>query len=555
MENLTPKTTLLARLRGHRLTTTFVLLGTLSAGILVGSVITRNVSGKEQQSVDSSDARPLTIPDPVTLSNGFSKIAKEVGPAVVNINTEETAKPLATNKKRIVPRNHPAIPQSPNGDGSDDNSQQGDMQDFFNRFFGGQNGQGGDDGSDGPDGGSRRALGSGFIVDSRGYIITNNHVVDKADKIYVKLSTDPDGGPGDNGRPAHVVGVDKDTDIAVIKIDAKEPLPTIKLGNSDGAQVGDWVLAVGSPFALAKTVTAGIVSAKNRSIPDGQQSQFQRFIQTDAAINPGNSGGPLVDMTGAVIGMNTAIYTQSAGSEGVGFAMPSNTIINVYNMLIGPDHKVTRGSIGISFQPSISSAVTRMYGFTGGGVMVNNVDPNASAAKAGIKPDDIIVSIDGRPIKDGDDLVDDISRRKVGSTIQLGYLREGKKQVSTVTITDRSKIFTAQVAADDDSSAPAESDAGQGKLGITVSAMPSAMSSKLGIKGVVVTAVRPDSFAEDIGIFKGYVIVAINKIPVTDEASYKAIVNKLKSGEDVVFVVRNPVQKQGGNSYVGGTLP
>jgi serine protease Do len=551
-EPSTPKPALLARLRGHRLATTFVLLATLSAGILIGSVVTHGVSGKEQQAVDSSDARPLSIPDPVTLSNGFSKIAKEVGPAVVNINTEETAKPLSS--KKGLRRGHPAIPQqNPDGDGSDDNSQQGDMQDFFNRFFGGQNGQGGDD--DGSDGGSRRALGSGFIVDSRGYIITNNHVVDKADKIYVKLSTDPDGGPGDNGRPAHVVGVDKDTDIAVIKIDAKEPLPTIKLGNSDGAQVGDWVLAVGSPFALAKTVTAGIVSAKNRSIPDGQQSQFQRFIQTDAAINPGNSGGPLVDMTGSVIGMNTAIYTQSAGSEGVGFAMPSNTIINVYNMLIGPDHKVTRGSIGISFQPSISSAVTRMYGFTGGGVMVNNVDPNASAAKAGIKPDDIIVSVDGRPIKDGDDLVDDISRRKVGSTIQLGFLRDGKKQVVTVAITDRSKIFVTQAAADDDNSAPAESDAGQGKLGITVSAVPPALASKLGTKGVVVTAVRPDSFADDIGLFKGYVIVAINKIPVTDEASYKAIVSKLKSGEDVVFVVRNPLQKQSGNSYVGGTLP
>jgi serine protease Do len=556
METPAPKPSPFARLRGHRLTTTFVLLATLSIGILAGSVMTRSVSGKAQ-AVDSSDARPLAIPDPVILSNGFSKIAKEVGPAVVNINTEETEKPVVPNRKRL-PRNHPAVPQTPNGgDGSDDNAPQapGDMQDFFNRFFGGQGGPGGQDGDDGSDGGSRRALGSGFIVDSRGYIITNNHVVDKADKIYVKLSTDPDGGPGDNGRPAHVVGVDKDTDIAVIKIDAKEPLPTIKLGNSDGAQVGDWVLAVGSPFALAKTVTAGIVSAKNRAI-DGNQSQFQRFIQTDAAINPGNSGGPLVDMTGSVIGMNTAIYTQSAGSEGVGFAMPSNTIINVYNMLIGPEHKVIRGSIGISFQGSLSSAVTRMYGFTGGGVMVNSVDPNASAAKAGIKPDDIIVSIDGRPIKDGDELVEDISSRKVGSTIQLGYLRDGKKQVATVSITDRSKIFADSAKESDDSSTPAEPDAGQGKLGITVSAVPAALASKLGgIKGVLVTSVRPDSFADDIQMSKGLIIVAINKRPVTDEASYKAIVNTLKSGDDVVFVVRNPLQKQSGNSYVGGTLP
>ena len=555
MDTSKPRPDLLARLRSHRLTTTFVLLATLSVGILAGSVLTRGVSGKEQQ-VDSSDARPLSIPNPVTLSNGFSQIAKEVGPAVVNINTEEVAKPV-TSKKRL-PRNHPAVPQNPNGDdGSDDSAPQspGDMQDFFNRFFGGQGGQGGQGDDDGSDGGSRRALGSGFIVDSRGYIITNNHVVDKADRIYVKLSTDPDGGPGDNGRPAHVIGVDKDTDIAVIKIDAKEPLPTIKLGNSDGAQVGDWVLAVGSPFALAKTVTAGIVSAKNRAIEGGQQSQFQRFIQTDAAINPGNSGGPLVDMTGAVIGMNTAIYTQSAGSEGVGFAMPSNTIINVYNMLIGPEHKVVRGSIGITFQPTIASAVTRMYGFTGGGVMINGVDPAAPAAKAGLKPDDVIISIDGRPIKDGDDLVDDISRRKVGSTVQLGFLREGKKESAAVQISDRSKIFAALNADADDSSSPAEPDTGQSKLGITVSAVTPAMSSKLGVKGVVVTAVRPDSFADDIGLFKGYVIVAINRKPVTDESSYKAIIASLKSGDDVVFVIRNPLQKQSGNSYVGGTLP
>jgi serine protease Do len=556
METPEQKTGLLARLGNHRLSTTFVLLGTLSVGILAGSVLTKNVSGKAQ-AVDSSDARPLAIPDPVVLSNGFSKIAKQVGPAVVNINTEETAKPAVPNRKRL-PRNHPAVPQNPNGDdGSDDNAPQspGDMQDFFNRFFGGQGGQGGDDGSDGPDGGSRRALGSGFIVDSRGYIITNNHVVDKADKIYVKLSTDPDGGPGDNGRPAHVIGVDKDTDIAVIKIDAKEPLPTIKLGNSDGAQVGDWVLAVGSPFALAKTVTAGIVSAKNRTI-DGNPSQFQRFIQTDAAINPGNSGGPLVDMTGSVIGMNTAIYTQSAGSEGVGFAMPSNTIINVYNMLIGPEHKVIRGSIGISFQPAFSAAVTREYGFSNGGVMIASVDPNAPAAKAGLKPDDVIVSIDGRPIKDGDELVEDISSRRVGSTVQLGYLRNGQKLAATVGITDRSKLFAGQAGGDsDDNSAPAEADAGQGKLGITVTALPAALSSKLGVKGVVVSSVRTDSFADDIGLSKGNVIVAINKKPVTDEASYKAIVATLKSGEDVVFVVRNPMQKQGGNSYFGGTLP
>ena len=214
---------LLDRIRDRRLTATFTILATLSLGILVGSVITSNVSGKEQ-AVDSSDAKPIVIPNPVVLSNGFSQIVKEVSPAVVNINTEELPKQSATRRGR----------------GGDDNPQTpGDMQDFFNRFFGGQGGGQGDDDSDGGSSSERRALGSGFIVDPRGYIITNNHVVDGADKIYVKLSTDPDADDGDNGRPATVVGVDKDTDIAAIKIDAKQALPTIKLGNSDGAQVGD----------------------------------------------------------------------------------------------------------------------------------------------------------------------------------------------------------------------------------------------------------------------------------------------------------------------------
>ena len=535
-------------MRAHRLTTTFTLLATLSIGILVGSVITQNVSGKEQ-SVDTSDAKPIVIPSPVTLSNGFAQIVKEVGPAVVNINTEEIPKPTANR------RNRRGMQQSPD-DGDD--SQQGDMQDFFNRFFGGQ---GGPDDGDGVAGAERRALGSGFIVDPRGYIITNNHVVDKADKIFVKLSTDPENQVGNEGRPAHVIGVDKDTDIAVIKIDTDKPLPTIKLGNSDGAQVGDWVLAIGSPFSLSQTVTAGIISAKDRSIdergPNGlSQSQFQRFIQTDASINPGNSGGPLVNMAGQVVGMNTAIYTQSMGSVGLGFAMPSNTIAKIYNMLIGPEHKVVRGSIGISFQSGVSSAVNRMYGISSG-VIVSTVTPTGGAAKAGIKPGDAIISIDGRDIKGGDDLVNDISARKVGSTVKLGYLRDGKKAVADVVIGDRAKTY-AELAGggDDDDSGPATSDAGKTTLGITVSTIPPAIASRTGIsKGVIVTTVRPGSFADEIALGKGAIITEINKKPVTDEASYRAIVSTLKSKDDVVFVIHSPLQKNSGNTYVGGTLP
>ena len=545
-------------MRTHRLTTTFALLATLSIGILVGSVLTNNVSGKEQAKIDTSDATPLVIPSPVALSNGFSQIVKEVGPAVVNINTEEIPKQSAT------PRNRRGLQGPPSQNGNND--QQGDMQDFFNRFFGGQGGQGGqgDEGGDGSmGGGERRALGSGFIVDPRGYIITNDHVVDKADKIYVKLSTDPDGATSE-GRPAHVVGVDKETDIAVIKIDTDKPLPTIKLGNSDGAQVGDWVLAIGSPLGLSKTVTAGIISAKDRSgedinndpSPNGiAQGQFQRFIQTDASINPGNSGGPLVDMAGQVVGMNTAIYTQSMGSVGLGFAMPSNTIAKIYNMLIGPQHKVVRGSIGISFQPGVNSAVNRMYGFSNG-VIVSTVTPSGGAAKAGLQPGDVIVSIDGRNIKGGDDLVDDISARQVGSTVKLGYLRNGKKDVASVVIGDRAKTYADLAGGEDDNSTPQPSDVGQTTLGISVSTIPSEIASKTGISsGVIVTSVRPGSFADEIGLGKGAIITAINKKPVTDEGSYRAIVSTLKSKDDVVFVVHSPMVKGGGNSYIGGTLP
>jgi serine protease Do len=535
------------KVRSHRLTTTFTLLSTLTVGVLAGSVLTRDVSGKEQQKIDSSDARPIVIPNPVTLGNGFSQIVKQVGPAVVNINTESL--PKQSVKKAPGRRNIP-VPNNPDGS-------QGDMQDFFNKFFGGQGGQGGDD--DDAAGGERRALGSGYIVDPRGYIITNNHVVDKADKIFVKLAADSDS--ADPGYAAHVIGVDTETDIAVIKIDAKQALPTIQLGNSDGAQVGDWVLAIGSPFGLSQTVSAGIVSAKNRSIDErdaqGLSKQFQRFIQTDAAINPGNSGGPLVDMSGKVIGMNTAIYTQSAGSEGVGFAMPSNIVAKVYNDLISPEHKVIRGSIGIQFQAAAASAVGRVYGFSNGGVIVGTVTKGGGAEKAGIKPGDILVSIGGRQIKDGDDLVNDISARKVGTDVQIGYLRDGKQHTASVTIGDRAKVYAAIAGTGgEDQSAPEESDAGQSKLGITVTALPAAASQRLGIQGgVTVSSVTPGSFADEIGLAKGALIIEINKQPVVDDASYRAVVSRLKTGDDVVFVVRDPRGgKNSGNNFLGGTL-
>ena len=549
----------LDRLRVRRLAFTFTILATLSAGILIGSIAAHGVKGSEQ--LNTADATPLKMANPQQLSNGFSQIAKEVGPAVVNINTESLPKERTTRNRRFRGHAQPLQPQDPdngNGGGDNDNGPDGnsqDFQDFFNRFFGGQNPEGPDGGGFDGGNGIRESLGSGFIVDPKGYIITNNHVVDKADKIFVKLSTDTN--PTDHGRPAKVVGVDKETDIAVIKIDTNTPLPTVKLGNSDSEQVGDWVLAVGSPFDLSQTVTAGIISAKNRSIEPGQQGQFQHFIQTDAAINPGNSGGPLVNMAGEVIGVNTAIFTQSNGYQGIGFAMPSSTVVDVYNDLIGSSHKVIRGSIGIRFQNNLSSAVGRVYGFKNG-VLISSVDATSPAAAAGLKTGDIITGIDGKPVKDGDDLVNNISARRPGTKVQMTYLRDGKQQTTTVGIIDRNELIGARNnASDDDQGGGDRGEVAQNKLGLTVRAITPEVATRIGTKGVQITAIKPGSFADELQqIVPGEVITAVNRHPVSNEKEFTNLVNGLKSGDDVVFTLVDPRAPKGsGDNYAGGTLP
>jgi serine protease Do len=543
---------LLERLRTRRLASTFTILTTLSAGIIIGSIVAHGVRGQESR-VNSSDATPLRVPAPKDLSTDFTRIAKEVGPAVVNINTETLPKEQQQGRRRPGQRFR-QMPQNPdNGNGDDNNDDQdqggqGGMQDFFNRFFG----MGPDQAQ--PDDQAREALGSGFIVDPKGYIITNNHVVDKADRIYVKLTTDPD---GNQGHPAKVIGIDKATDLAVIKIDIDHPLPTVRLGNSDASQVGDWVIAIGSPFTLQQTVTAGIVSAKNRTMP-GIQGQFQHFIQTDAAINPGNSGGPLLNMAGEVVGVNTAIFTQSAGYQGIGFAMPANTVVDVYNELIGPQHQVVRGSIGITFQPAVSSAVQRVYGAKTG-VIIRSVTPGLPADKAGLKPGDIITTIDGHPVKDGDDLVNQISVRKPGSSVQLGYTRDGKPSSATVAIIDRKTMEEKALGENDQEEGGGQEngmDTSQSKLGITVSDLPQNAPSAL--HGVLIQRVKPGSFADNemnMTGFEGSVITSVNKQPVHNKAEYNAIISGLKSGQDVVFNVVDPQHPRDGGILLGGTLP
>src|SRR6202158_5547304 len=391
------------RMKAHRWAYTLSILATLSVGILIGTVISYGVKGKEGQ---KGDATPLTLPSPQQMSNAFSQIAKQLEPSVVNINTESTIK--------NVHRRRGQNPDDEDGGG-------GGMDDFFNHFFGGPGGQAGP-GAEGPI--RERSLGSILIVDPKGYIVTNRHVVEKADRIRVQFEDDPPGVQHD----AKVIGTDQETDLAVIKVDMDRALPAAKMGNSDSMQVGDWVLAVGSPFGLSETVTAGIVSAKGRNIVPNRQ--FQSFIQTDAAINPGNSGGPLVNMTAEVIGINTAILTDTNAYAGVGFALPSNTVAQVYNQLVGPDHRVSRGSIGIMFNALDNPAIARVYG-TGSGVTIFDVTPGSPAEQAGLKVADRIVAVDGKSVKNGDELVSDIAARKPGSKIAVGFIRDGKKQETT----------------------------------------------------------------------------------------------------------------------------
>ncbi|MGC2183395.1 MAG: Do family serine endopeptidase [Terriglobales bacterium] len=518
------------RLKANRLAYSISILVTLTVGILIGTVISSGVKGQDKKS-SSSDAAMLTVPSPQTLSNQFSQISKQLEPSVVNINTESTIK--TPHRRRGVP----------NGD--DDANP---FDDFFDRFFGGPGGQGGQ----GPGGGAirERSLGSGVIVDPKGYIVTNRHVVEKADRIRVRLQDDPPGVLHE----AKVIGSDQETDLAVIKIDSDKALPVAKLGNSDSMQVGDWVLAVGSPFGLQETVTAGIVSAKGRNIVP--QRQFQSFIQTDAAINPGNSGGPLVNMTGEVIGINTAILTDTNAYAGVGFALPSNTVAQVYNQLVGPDHRVSRGSIGIMFNALDNPAIARVYG-TGSGVTISDVTPGSPAEQAGLKVGDTIVAVDGKAVKNGDELVADIAARKPGSKITVGFIRNGKKQDATATVADRAKLFAARLG-DDEEGGP-EAGPKESKLGVSVQTLTQEMADRLDVpagKGVIVKDVKAGSFAEDVGLSRGDIILEVNRQVVDNEEQFNRVTATLKSGQDVVFLVRQRgAGRQGGTIFLAGTLP
>jgi serine protease Do len=510
------------RFRANRLAFTLVILLTLSVGILIGTVVSVGVRGQERK---SAEATPLSVPAPRQLSNQFSQIAKTLEPAVVNINTESTIKPVARRR---------------GGQGQGQGDQDSPFGDFFDKFFGGQD--------SGPV--RERSLGSGVVVDAKGFIVTNRHVVEKADRVQVRLQDDPPGVQHD----AKVIGTDQETDLAVIKIEVNHPLPVAKLGNSESMQVGDWVLAVGSPFGLQATVTAGIVSAKGRNIVPNRQ--FQSFIQTDAAINPGNSGGPLVNLDGEVIGINTAILTDTNAYAGVGFALPSNTVVSVYNQLTGPEHRVQRGSIGIEFNAQENPAIARVYGVQSG-ITVSSVVAGSPADHAGLKVGDTIFAVDGKQVKNGDELVADIASRKPGDKITLGYFRNGKKEETAVTVADRAKLFASRLGEDEESGE--ETAPKQSKLGVTVRALTPQIADQLNVpsgKGVIVQDVKNGSFADDIGLTRGDVVLEINKQPVNSEEDFDRVQSGLKSGQDVVFLVRQRGSgRSDGTIFLAGTLP
>jgi serine protease Do len=506
--------------RRRKILAAFFVAMTLGIGILIGSIVSGRTSAMKSFGFGGTTATPLAVPEPIPATNSFSSIVNRVEPAVVNIATTQVMERRLSKKRRAQP-----------------NDQDDPMQDFFDRFFDGR--------QDGPQH-AERSLGSGVIVDKRGYILTNNHVVDQATKIQVQLH-------GETTRyAAKVVGVDEDTDLAVIKIDANKDLPTAKLGNSDGVQVGDWVLAIGSPFGLQATVTAGIVSAKDRG---GIGRQFQRFLQTDAAINPGNSGGPLVDLAGQVIGINTAIITGSRGYEGVGFALPSTTAINVYDQII-KQGRVTRGSIGVSFQEELSTnAITLKSLGAQYGLVIEGVEPGSPAEKAGLKGGDVITSVNGQPVKSGNDLVNPIATAPIGSKVKLAYIRDRAQKETTATVEDRTRVFpntAGRMGDQPGEAAPAE-------FGLHVEELTPDRGRRVGMdgqKGVMVTEIDPATFADDLGFGRGDVIAEINREAISSVSDYRKAVSKLKPGEDVVFkVLRRQDSDRILTLYLSGRVP
>jgi len=433
---------------------------------------------------------PLFTIQAIALPNSFADLAAAQAGAVVNISTTQIV-----HQKRLqgFPPGFGFPPGSP-------------FDQFFHNFS--QNAQ--------PQ--ERHALGTGFVISSDGYIVTNNHVINGADKIVVKMKSGKE-------YNAKVIGADKKLDVALLKVKAKG-LHTVVIGDSDALRVGDWVMAIGNPFGLEQTVTAGIVSAKGRVIGAGP---YDHFIQTDAAINPGNSGGPLFNLKGDVVGMNTAIYSRSGGNLGIGFAIPVNMIKPVVDELRRTGH-VTRARLGVYIAAVDKATMQALSLKDKHGALVRQVEHGSAAEKAGIKPGDVIISLDGKKLQHMHDLPARVARHKPGDMVRVGLIRSGKAMMIVVKV-DKMVDKTSKTSEDSEK---------QAKLGLLLQSLDADLAKKLHIRvkqGVVVEQVQRGSAAAFAGIERGDVIFQVNRHPVGNLGQFNKMAHTLKPGDVLQLLI------------------
>jgi serine protease Do len=447
---------------------------------------------------------------PDRLAKSFADVAKRVEPSVVSIDTKGKTPQLSA--RTTTP---------PQGSGSDGN----DVMDFLRRQMQMK---------------PVHSVGSGFIVDKAGYIVTNAHVVEDASRITVKLDTGEE-------FTASVVGTDEPTDIAVLKIDARRDLPAVRFGDSDKAEVGDWVLAIGSPFGLAKTVTAGIISQKERETPNSPA--FRRFIQTDAAINRGNSGGPLVNTEGEVIGVNSQIATSTGDYNGIGFALPSRVTESVISQLI-KNGKVRRGYLG-AYLDSVKAEFAKVYGLkeAKGAIVTEIRDAASPAAVSGLKVGDIITSFNGQSVESAQDLISKIAAAAPDQSVTIAYFRENGDKLDArsaeVRLRERPSSRVAQNDENERRPLPIDGPRDAKPFGMTLSELNPILVEKYKLgtqKGLVVREINPASFIADVkdslgedALGEGDLIQRINRVAVTNLKAFNDIVSRLKPGDPVVL--------------------
>jgi serine protease Do len=513
---------------GKKLFGFFMVLAVLGLGIGIGTLVTDRVDATappgDSQLEIQKDGKPVAGGDVLALSRAFEEVASRMESVVVNINTEELITRSSMQEQ---------MPWNP----------------FFNPFFGPEQ----TPERQMPEGQMperqqmRQSLGSGVIVDPKGYIVTNYHVIKDATRIKVSLADDTE-------YTAKVIGTDEISDIAVIKINGDKDFPFAKIGDSRSMNVGDWVIAIGSPFELDQTVTAGIISASGRTLPPGagpsREVQYNDYLQTDAAINPGNSGGPLVNMNAEVVGINSFISTSSLSSAGVGFAVPSHLFVSVYNQILETG-KFRRGRIGVYMNGlPFTPAMAKYFGVKqGSGVLVTKVigsgdsdEELSPAAKAGILPKDVIVEFNGKEVFDDQDLLVAVNQTLPGSSVNVKAVRKGQEKIFRVTLDERTDLEQEESGY---SFAEEEEDP-EPKIGLEFDNVPPEILNKLKIDGgAYVTDVIPGTLADDAELsgeiqfqnqkLPGDIIISANETPIRSAQDLLDYVRKMKSGEAVIL--------------------